>query len=149
MKEPAINSRSRDPAAIPENQIINNFNNSMKNHTKSNLIFIHKISNHMKTKYDLKRLWLTRGVFALFFTMLLLVSGLVSAQTLSLTVYGPGNVTLSSSDAGVTFQHAGLNGGIAAATLIVPNGQYNNIAVAGTIDVADNITVNALGAPFY
>ena len=140
MNEPAINSRSRDPAAFPDEPIINNFNNSMKNHKKSNLIFIHKISNHMKTKYDLKRLWLTRGVFALLFTMLLLFSGLVSAQTISLTVYGPGNVTVSAQAP-------------SAATF---NGNPSVIVTAGTtvITVAgaaalDQINVTALGAPFY
>ena len=139
MNEPGINARSRDPAMTPEKQIINLFNNSMKNQENFNSIFIHKISNHMETKYDLKRLWLTRGVFALFFTMLLLFTGVVSAQTLNLTVYGPGNVTVSTAAPGVTFN--GSN------PLIVTAGA-NAITVAGA-GGGETISVNALGAPFY
>ena len=145
MNEPGINARSRDPAAEPVKQIINFFNNSMKNQKKSNLIIIHKISNHMKTKYDLKRLWLTRGVFALFFTMLLLFSGLVSAQTFNLAVYGPGTVTVSSTDGAVTF-----NDGVAPAssTLTFTSGAHA-ITVVGATSGTSTINVNALTAPFY
>lgn len=55
MNEPEINSRSRDPARARGSSIVNAFNNSKKIQEKSNLKFIHKISNLMETKYDLKR----------------------------------------------------------------------------------------------
>jgi hypothetical protein len=149
MNEPGINARSRDPAVEPVKQIINFFNNSMKNQKKSNLIIIHKISNHMKTKYDLKRLWLTRGVFALLFTMFMLFSGLVSAQTatMTFTVYGPGSVTLTSSNPGVvTFRN--IAGGGAASTLSVSQGQ-STIEIVGATSGTETISVSALVAPFY
>jgi uncharacterized repeat protein (TIGR02543 family) len=144
MNEPGINARSRDPAVKPVEQIINFFNNSMKNQKKSNLIIIHKISNHMKTKYDLKRLWLTRGVFALLFTMLMLLSGLVSAQNLDLTIYGPGSVTVQVAGADL-----GNGVGVARKFFKANNGLFPiNLITAGAVHGA-TVNITALDAPFY
>lgn len=102
MNEPAINSRSRDPACTPHGQIINNFNNSMENQKKSNSIFIHKISNLMETKYDLKRLLRTGTLLALLFAWMLTGSFVANSQiapsaifNMDLTIVGSGTVTVS------------------------------------------------------
>lgn len=80
MNEPAINSRSRDPACAPDGPIINIFNNSMKNQEKFNSIFIHKISYQMETKYDLKRLTFLGMVYTVLFTVFMLSSFKTQAQ---------------------------------------------------------------------
>lgn len=102
MNEPAINSRSRDPACTPHGQIINNFNNSMENQKKSNSIFIHKISNLMETKYDLKRLLRTGTLLALLFAWMLTGSFVANSQiapsatfNMDLSIVGSGTVTVS------------------------------------------------------
>jgi len=92
MNEPGINARSRDPAVQPEKQIINLFNNSMENQKKSKSIFIHKISNLMETKYDLKRLKIIGTILAVFFTVFMLGSYNVNAQ--SVTIDGDVDVCL-------------------------------------------------------
>lgn len=102
MNEPAINSRSRDPACEPHGPIINNFNNSLKNQKKSNSIFIHKISNLMETKYDVKRLLRTGTLLALLFAWMLTGSFVANSQiapkatfNMDLTIVGSGTVTVS------------------------------------------------------
>lgn len=102
MNEPAINSRSRDPACVSDGPIIKNFNNSMKKPKKSNSIFIHKISNLMETKYDLKRLLRTGTLLALLFAWMLTGSFVANSQIapkatfdMDLTIVGSGTVTVS------------------------------------------------------
>lgn len=102
MNEPAINSRSRDPACEPHGPIINNFNNSLKNQKKSNSIFIHKISNLMETKYDVKRLLRTGTLLALLFAWMLTGSFVANSQiapkatyNMDLTIVGSGTVEVS------------------------------------------------------
>jgi len=102
MNEPAVNSRSRDPACVPDGLIINFFNNSMEKPKKSNSIFIHKISNLMETKYDLKRLLRTGTLLALLFAWMLTGSFVANAQIspkasfdVDLTIEGSGVVTVS------------------------------------------------------
>ncbi len=92
MNEPGINARSRDPAMSPEKQIINPFNNSMENQENFNSIFIHKISNLMETKYDLKRLKLWGALFTVLFAVLMLGSLKVQAQITGVTITGPTEV---------------------------------------------------------
>lgn len=102
MNEPAVNSRSRDPACVPDGLIINTFNNSMEKPKKSNSIFIHKISNLMETKYDLKRLLRTGTLLALLFAWMLTGSFVANAQispkatyNVDLTIVGHGVVEVS------------------------------------------------------
>lgn len=102
MNEPAINSRSRDPACVPDGTIINNINNSMTKPKKSNSIFIHKISNLMETKYDVKRLLRTGTLLALLFAWMLTGSFVANSQiapkatfNMDLTIVGSGTVTVS------------------------------------------------------
>ena len=103
MNEPAINSRSRDPACASDGPIINNFNNSMKKPKKSNSIFIHKISNLMETKYDVKRLLRTGTLLALLFAWMLTGSFVANSQiapkagpwTVDLTIVGGGKVDVT------------------------------------------------------
>lgn len=103
MNEPAKKTRSRDPAANFVKKSINFFNNSMEKQRKSNSNFIHKISNLMETKYDLKRLLRTGTILALLFAWMLTGSFVANSQVkapkatydMILTIVGKGNVTVS------------------------------------------------------
>lgn len=118
MNEPEINSRSRDPARARGSSIVNAFNNSKKIQEKSNLKFIHKISNLMETKYDLKRLLRTGTVLALFFAWMLAGSFVANAQIapqaafdVILTIEGQGSVSLSGYDNTIAGPVVGSNVG--------------------------------------
>jgi uncharacterized repeat protein (TIGR02543 family) len=96
MNEPALNSRSRDPAVgVPSLFAFENL--SLRNQKKSKSIFIHKISNHMKTKYEFNRLLRSGTLLAFLFAWMLIGSFEAKAQQSSLTVAitGVGQVTVN------------------------------------------------------
>lgn len=96
MNEPALNSRSRDPAVgAPSMFAFENL--SLRNQKKSKSIFIHKISNHMKTKYEFNRLLRSGTLLAFLFAWMLMGSFEAKAQTQSLnvTITGVGQVTVN------------------------------------------------------
>lgn len=96
MNEPAVNSRSRDPAIGGYEPNVQPEIRLKKNQKKSNSIFIHKISNHMKTKYESKRLLRFGALLSILFVWMLMGSFEAKAQTQSLnvTITGVGQVTV-------------------------------------------------------
>lgn len=97
MNEPAVNSRSRDPAILKPELYVQLEDRLTKNQKKSNSIFIHKISNHMKTKYESKRLLRFGALLSILFVWMLMGSFEAKAQTQSLnvTITGVGQVTVN------------------------------------------------------
>lgn len=96
MNEPALNSRSRDPAAGAPSLFAFE-NQRLRNQKKSKSIFIHKISNHMKTKYEFNRLLRSGTLLAFLFAWMLMGSFEAKAQTqtLNVTITGVGQVTVN------------------------------------------------------
>lgn len=96
MNEPALNSRSRDPA-VGAPSLFAFENLSLRNQKKSKSIFIHKISNHMKTKYEFNRLLRSGTLLAFLFAWMLMGSFEAKAQTqsLHLTISGVGQVEVT------------------------------------------------------